>query len=214
MNYKAIRKEANDLCKRYSGILALITLLNTLISGAVSIQIETGDLISSFLLSTLPAANLFVTGPLTYGLINVIIINYGGDKPKVSDLFVGFKYFWKLFVLNLLVTIYTFLWALLFIIPGIIKGISYSRAFYIFYENPDLSAKECIEKSMDMMDGYKWKYFSLMFSYIGWIILCVLTLGILTLWINPKIETADYIFYNLIKGEEVNKISCLENAQK
>lgn len=212
MNYKEIREKASIACMRYSGILALITLIYTLISGALSIQIETDELISSFLLSTLPAIGLFVAGPLTYGLINVIVINYKGDKPKVSDLFMGFKYFWKLFVLNLLITLYTFLWSLLFIIPGIIKGISYSRAFYIFYENPEYSAKECIERSKNMMDGHKGQFFALMLSYFGWLILCVLTLGILTLWVNPKIETANYIFYGLIKGEEVKQITDLENV--
>ena len=212
MNYKTIRKEASDACKLYSGTLALIFLIYALIANVFSIQFETDDQTISFLTASLAGASLFVAGPMTYGLINVIIINYKSiRKPLVSDLFSGFKYFWKLFVLNILISIYTFLWSLLFIIPGIIKGISYSRAFYIFYENPELSAKECIDRSKQMMEGYKWDYFALMFSYIGWIILCILTLGILSLWVSPKNKTASYIFYNLIKNEKVMEITDLEN---
>ena len=140
---------------------------------------------------------------MIYGFINVIVINYSGNKPAVKDLFGGFKYFWKLFVLHLLVSIYTILWSLLFIVPGIIKGLSYSKAFHIFYDDPSLSPRECIKQSMELMDGNKWKYFCLEFGYIGWYILCALTLGVLTLWVTPKVETAAYIFYEeLIKKEK------------
>lgn len=206
MNYKEIRLQASEKCKMYSGILALITLIYLAITGVFSIS---GDFENPKLIlmsSVLSAASLFIAGPMTYGFINVIVINYKGErKPNVSDLFSGFKYFWKLFVLNLLITIYVALWTLLFIIPGIIKGISYSRAFYIFYENPQLSAKECINKSKQMMDGFKWNCFVLELSWIGWIILVILTLGILNLWVKPKIITSDYILYNIVKDNNVKK---------
>ena len=202
MKCKDIRIKASDICKRNTGILVLITLIYVAITGAFSISFETGNEKATMLLSTLSVAGLFITGPMTYGILNVIILNHNGVKPAVKDLFEGFKYFWKLFVLNLLISIYTFLWALLFIILGIIKAVAYSKAYHIFYENPELSPKECIRQSMQLMDGHKWDNFCLMLSYIGWHILCVLTLGVLTLWVLPKVETADYIFYRLITKKE------------
>ena len=202
MKSKDIRLKASDICKRNTKILVLITLIYVAITGAFSISFETGNEKTSMLLSTLSAAGLFITGPMTYGILNVIILNHNGVKPSVKDLFEGFKYFWKLFVLNLLISIYTFLWALLFIVPGIIKAVAYSKAYNIFYENPDLTPKECIRQSMQLMDGHKWDNFCLMLSYIGWYILCTLTLGVLTLWVLPKVQTADYIFYRLITKKE------------
>lgn len=202
MTFKQIRSKASDICKRNTGILVLISLIYTIIMGAVSVSTSSEDLGVSIITLVLSVANLLITGPMTYGFINVVIKNNNGEKPSVKDLFAGFKYFGQLFVLNLLLSIYIVLWGLLLIIPGIIKSIAYSRAFYIFYENPTLSAKECIKQSMGLMKGHKWEYFCLMFSYIGWFILCALTLGILTLWVLPKVETADYIFYNLINGKE------------
>ena len=71
-------------------------------------------------------------------------------------------------------------------------------AFFISIENPELSANECIAKSKEIMHGHKWDYFCLMLSYIGWLILCVLTFGILTLWVSPKMSTSTYIFYKKI----------------
>lgn len=212
MDYKRIRFEADNKCSINSGILALIFLIYSVITGAFSISLNSDNQMVMYAISLLSVAGLFIIGPMTYGLINVIKINYDGErKPLVSDLFSGFKYFWNLFLLNLLITIYTFLWSLLFIIPGIIKGISYSRAFYIFYEHPEFSARECIERSQQMMDGHKWNCFALMFSYIGWLLLCILSLGLLTLWVGPKMKTADYIFYNNVKTGSYTHPT-LENA--
>ena len=58
------------------------------------------------------------------------------------------------------------------------------------------------------MDGHKWDYFSLMFRYIGWILLCALTFGILFVWILPKMNQTSYLFYLKIsgKGEQDNLI--------
>ena len=202
MKSKDIRLKASDICKRNTKILVLITLIYVAITGVFSISFDTENEKTAMLLSTLSVAGLFITGPMTYGILNVIILNHNGVKPSVKDLFVGFKYFWKLFVLNLLISIYTFLWALLFIVPGIIKAVAYSKAYNIFYENPDLSPKECIRQSVQLMDGHKWDNFCLALSYIGWYILCGLTLGVLTLWVLPKVETADYIFYRLITRKD------------
>ena len=200
------RREASLACKLNSGRLALITLVYVAITGAFSISVNTENMALLIVGFGLSMVRIFITGPLQYGYVNTIIINYENGTPTVGDLFSGFKYFWKLFVLCLLIGVYTFLWSLLFIIPGIIKSISYSRAIYIFYENPELSVSECIKRSKALMDGYKCTYFKLMLSYLGWIILCGLTLGILTLWVNPKMLTADYILYKVTKGEEIESL--------
>lgn len=203
---KDYRREASLACKLNSGRLALITLIYVVISNAFSISTETENMVLLIVGLGLSMVGIFISGPLQYGYLNTIIINYENGTPTVGDLFSGFKYFWKLFVLTLLIAVYTFLWSLLFIIPGIIKSISYSRAFFIFYENPELSASECIKRSKELMDGHKWTYFKLMLSYLGWLILCVLTLGILTLWVAPKMRTADYILYKVTKGEEIESL--------
>lgn len=101
----------------------------------------------------------------------------------------------------LLVGVYTLLWTLLFIIPGIVKSYSYAMAIYISKDKPELSAEECIQESRRMMSGYKWKLFVLDLSYIGWLLLCILTCGILSLWVTPKMETAHVLFYEDLKSD-------------
>ena len=106
---------------------------------------------------------------------------------------------------SLLTFVYILLWTLLFIIPGIVKAYSYSMTYYIAKDHPEMSAEECVHESRMMMQGYKAKLFLLDLSYIGWILLGCLTLGILLLWVGPKIETAHVHFYEDFKAHRAEQ---------
>lgn len=123
-------------------------------------------------------------------------------EPGIATLFDYFKY-WKITaVANLLQGLYVFLWSLLFIIPGIIAGYSYAMTNYILSENPELTAREAIEQSKQMMSGNRWRLFCLQFSFIGWDLLCALTLGIGNLWLTPYKQAATAAFYREVSGTE------------
>ena len=115
---------------------------------------------------------------------------------SVGNLFDGFVQFPRIFLLYLAEGLFIFLWSLLFVIPGIIKSYSYSMSNFIMAENPEMSAKEAMEVSMEMMRGNKWRLFCLELSFIGWGILCLFTLGIGYLWLNPYINASLAAFYD------------------
>jgi uncharacterized membrane protein len=121
---------------------------------------------------------LVISGPLMLGwsIIYLRLVRES-QKPRIETLFEGFNNFKSAFVLNLLIGVFVFLWSLLFIIPGIIAGISYSQAFFILVDEPEIGAYEAIKKSKQMMMGKKGKYFMLSLSFLGWALLCVVTLG-------------------------------------
>jgi uncharacterized membrane protein len=124
-----------------------------------------------------------------------------GDKENaISNLFTCFNNYGKYLETSLLVFLYTFLWSLLFIIPGIIKSYAYSMTFYIVHDNPDINTNDAIELSMKMMKGNKGKLFLLDLSFIGWFLLCLLTLGIGMLWLYPYCMTARATFYEDLKA--------------
>lgn len=112
------------------------------------------------------------------------------------------KYFLRVVLIYIIVSIFTFLWTLLFIIPGIIKGYSYSQAYFIYKdrmehsEGEKPSALDCITESRRLMDGHKWEYFILQLSFIGWELLSLLTLGIGFLWLNPYKNATYAAFYD------------------
>lgn len=91
-----------------------------------------------------------------------------------------------------------FLWSLLFVIPGIIASYRYAMTPYILAENMDLSVMEAISESKRLMKGNKLRLFFMELSFLGWQILCVLTLGIASLWVGPYMEAAKAAFYREI----------------
>lgn len=86
--------------------------------------------------------------------------------------------------------------------PGIIKALSYSMSWYILCDDPKVGANAARKRSMELMRGHKWKLFCLSLSFIGWWLLCILTLGILSLWVVPYQQTALAHFYRSLTDAE------------
>ena len=108
--------------------------------------------------------------------------------------------------------LFTFLWSLLFIIPGIIKFYEYRMIPYILAENPTLSYKEAFELSKKMMYGQKWKTFVLDLSFIGWYILSLLTFGLLIIfWIAPYMRATNVELYVCLKNNLISNGDVLNN---
>ncbi len=146
---------------------------------------------------------IFAFCPLAAGLANAFKnLHFGGSKDLCSDgLRICLNNYAHIVWGNVLKNIYTYLWSLLFIIPGIIKSFSYAMTNYILVDNPELSANEAIERSMAMMRGHKFDLFYLYLSFIGWYILGLFTLGIGYLWLQPYVLTAQASFYRDVKNE-------------
>ena len=107
--------------------------------------------------------------------------------PDVEDIIIGFKdnQFGRSLITYLRYKIFTLLWTLLLIIPGIIKSISYSQMFYLIAEDKKLEPGEAQKKSMEMMEGHKADYFVLILSFIPWFLLCVITFGLAAIYVVP-----------------------------
>ncbi len=130
------------------------------------------------------------------------LVNNG--RPGVGTLFSRFGIFLKALGLRLFMSLFIFLWMLLFIIPGIIAAYSYAMAPYIMAQNPDIGIQEAVNMSKEMMQGHKGRLFILELSFIGWGLLCILlTLGIGALWLNPYISAAKAAFYLERSGQGI-----------
>ncbi len=146
--------------------------------------------------------------PLQYGAAVAFLgFKRTGVDVKIGDMFVGFNDYGRVFVTILLQTLYIVLWSLLLIVPGIIKAISYSQTIYILKDNPELKFNGAIERSMAMMEGHKMEAFLLGISFIGWLLLGVLTLGIGMLWVTPYMSTAYAHFYDYVKEDYERRIA-------
>lgn len=151
-----------------------------------------------------------VMGIALFILGSIISVGYKKYNLNLTDrieagfenLFAYFPHWKNTLKTKVLKTIYEILWTMLFIIPGIMASYSYAMTDYILAENPELTAKEAIERSKDMMEGNRWRLFCLEISFIGWAILSLLTLGIGSLWLTPYMEASVAAFYREISGTE------------
>lgn len=183
----------NIFAKEWLMVLLVGFIYSVIISFAGSIGLGIGTVI--------------VTGPLSFGFMRVLVKRARKQgEVDIGDLFVGFTdCFGESLLLSLLTGIFTFLWSLLFIIPGIVKSYSYAMAHYILQDDPTKSWKICLDESQDMMKGYKWKLFCLDFSFIGWYIVGALCLGIGMWFVEPYHNMARTNFYLDLKGEDPNQ---------
>lgn len=196
MNRAELKAMAKQQIKGKIGILFVITLIIGVLSalaGVVLNLIPGGGLVAS----------IIVTPAFSLSLIRVYLDVIAGGTPKAGDAFTGFDDFWAAFKVTFLVGLYTFLWSLLFFIPGIIKALSYSMSMYILAENKGKSARECIAKSKELTDGHKMELFVLALSFIGWGLLCTITLGIALIWVAPYMLATMANVYKSLKPVEV-----------
>lgn len=150
-------------------------------------------------------ATIFVSGPLAIAYIMMMLkFVRTGEKPAVEGMFAAFNstYYWKSVGLNLLVGIYTILWMLLLIVPGIIKAISYSMSTFILADNPELTCEQAVCRSMEMMNGHKMDYFLIALGLFGLTILSGLLLFIPMLWLIPYYQVVFTNFYLQLKEEQ------------
>jgi len=147
--------------------------------------------------------SLLISGPFNVGVCIFVLSISRNKEPKLEQIFEGFKRFGKALATYLLVVLFTFLWALLLIVPGIIAAISYSQTFFILADDENISSIDAIKKSKKIMYGYKWKYFCLQLRFIGWALLSILTLGIGFIWLLPYMQVSSAKFYDDVK-EELN----------
>jgi uncharacterized membrane protein len=140
---------------------------------------------------------LIAIGPMYYGLSYMHLKRLRSGQPvELSEAFSGLTNdVGRNIVTGLLVSLFTALWSLLFIIPGIVKYYSYSMTYYVSLDHPEYSSMECIQESERLMQGNKMELFCLDLSFIGWHLLGLLCFGVGTLWSETYREQAFAQFY-------------------
>ncbi len=126
------------------------------------------------------------------------------EKTSLKEVFrpFGRGRFWSSLGTCALMQLYTFLWSLLFVVPGIIKSYSYSMTMLIKAENPEISPSRAIELSSIITDGHKGDLFYLSLSFLGWFLLSAVTYNILGIvYVYPYFYAARAFAYEEIKAD-------------
>lgn len=144
----------------------------------------------------------FVMAPLTVGSTYYLLKLVNGKKVDVTkDLFSKYSIIGLIILTSLYVGLMTTLWSLLLIVPGIIYAYKVAMIQYVLAEDGSekKSVKEIVATSTNLMDGYKMDFFTFELSFIGWILLGMVTFGIAYIWVFPYMEVANVMYYEELK---------------
>lgn len=220
MSISSIKRGARASLNGYWGTGVALTLLVFLINMILPMIVEV-PLSGGFALWISTTADPPLLANVASTVISIILIPLAiavtwfylelvrNGSPKLEQVFTIYKDIKKALKLigaSILQGIFVFLWALLFIIPGIIKGLAYSQTFYLLKDDPDLTVIEAITESRKRMVGLKGKLFLFHLSFIGWALLCLLTIGIGFLWLTPYYSASIANFYKELIADKNSKI--------
>ncbi len=147
---------------------------------------------------------ILLANPIFYGYRVYALDLCREEDGRVGALFDGFRDYKRVVLTLILKDVYILLWSVLLILPGLVKSYSYAMTVFIMKDHPEMAYNEAIEESMAMMDGYKKKLFLLDLSFIGWILLCVLTYGVGLIFLNPYMSAAHATFYESLKEQKLH----------
>lgn len=114
-------------------------------------------------------------------------------ESAIGNLFDGFAQFLRVILLYLLEGLFVFLWALLFIIPGIVASYRYRLAIYLLLDHPEMGVMDCIRESKRLMYGRKGELFILDLSFLGWYLLTIIPFA--SVYVTPYIQTTRAGYY-------------------
>ena len=189
MTRSELKSAAKEQIRGKIGILFVMTIVIFAIGLACAFIPVVGGIVS-----------FIITPAFSLSLCMVYLRLTKNEDISVGNVFDGFSQTGRALWLNILISIFTTLWSLLFFIPGIIKSLAYSMAYYILADNPELTARQALSRSKELMNGHKMDLFILILSFIGWGLLVSFTFGIAAIYVVPYMSATVANFYNSIKG--------------
>ncbi len=187
MNRAELKSQAKGiLSANYWPIIGATVLVMAILAAVASVP-GIGSIASYFII------------PVNLGLTLYIVGLIDGGKPSITDIFTNAfdgRYYLRRVGGYAWMMLFTFLWSLLFVIPGIVKAYSYALTPYILAKYPEVQAKEALKVSMKIMDGKKAELFVLHLSFIGWAMLAGITFGLLGIFfVIPYMAITDTLWY-------------------
>ena len=174
----------------YSGNLFNVGMITGLLAG-----------IATVVILIVLVAKVFVGNLLKMGGYRFFILNQTA-QPGIGTLLDGFRsgHYVNIVLTMFLRDLFTTLWSLLLVVPGIVKHYEYLMVPYIIAENPAMDYKEAFQISKQMMDGEKMEAFIMDLSFVGWYLLSAVTCGLLAIfYVNPYVQASFAEMYTFNK---------------
>ena len=199
-----------------SALLSLVYLVIGILPGQL--------LLSKFNFSSLSTSliDILLIAPVTIGVSICYLKLIRESDFNVVDILNGFKYFLTVVVVYGIIDSMNILSALVsniitvnvvteqflivvFAVLSLFLYLMFSMVYYIIIDDPQIGVLGALTGSKNLIQGQKGRLFLLQLSFLGWILLTILTLGIGILWVLPYLEVTTANFYLDLKNREANK---------
>ena len=147
----------------------------------------------------------FILLPLTTGYITFLLNFVRGKNADIKDIFSQMKNILPIWVVNFVVAILVSIGCVFLIVPGIILGVMFTMTTYLLAEG-ETNIGDVLSKSASMIKGYKWDYFGFCLSFLGWIVLGVVTLGLGFIYVLPYMNVSLTLYYEELKELQKPKV--------
>ena len=218
-NHVLFKQNAKNTLKGNWKVPLLVTLVYMIVTAILvapevvaEYTYNNGTVTVSYFLSTL--ISTCANGILTFATAYFFLAFAENPAVKFSTFLDGLNHFVKAILAILWQSLWVFLWTLCFIIPGFIKAISYSQIMYLLAEYPNMKINQAMKLSMKITKGYKWDLFVMYLSFLGWMILNALTLGLLSFYIVPYYELTLVNAYKFLKEKALETGAITEEDLK
>lgn len=206
MNRKELKSKAKEQLKKDNNYwkITFIVFICFVIAGF-------GNWLSNeFNGGTREIINLLYTILLAYPVsISIIYVVYNIAKNKecsIKNLGYFTKIYGKAVGIKILLSIFTIIGFILFIIPGIIVSLRLSQAEFILVDDNSKGVIQCLKESNEMMKGHCWEFFVLALSFILWYIVCIVTVFIGFIFLMPYYSTTFANYYLELKGSKEKEL--------
>ena len=142
----------------------------------------------------------FASSALSIAYAHYVLSFVRGKKEELNDVIEFMKKHWiKAFVVGFLADLFILLGYIALIIPGIIATIGLMFYQEVCADDPEMGAMDVVRKSWEITKGHKMDLFVMGLSFVGWILLAGLTLGILYIWLMPYMTVAFALAYEKLR---------------
>jgi len=186
-SFSEMKDEALRKLDKKWGVSVAVVLIVGVLSGAAGL---------------IPFGSVVIGGPLTLGMAGYFLKIARNEEADLNQVFDGFKQFGNALGAYILMILVIAVGFILLIVPGIMAAMALSQTFNIMRDDPSIGAVDALKKSNQLMDGHKMDFFLFNLSFIGWALLCILTLGLGFLILGPYVSTSNAIFYNHLTGHQ------------
>ncbi|MGN0400059.1 MAG: DUF975 family protein [Blautia sp.] len=220
-NRMELKMRGKECFRKNYGQTVLVSLIFILISSNLTAQVNNsrrlensaGGYLEGFPATVWIAGIIFGIAVMALGILVFNVLKVGAQRffienrdynASVSKVLFGFQsgHYGNVVLVMFMQDLFLFLWTLLFVIPGIIKGYSYRMVPYIVAEQPDIDYREAIRISREMMNGEKLNAFVLDLSFFPWLLLTGITCGLAGIfYVNPYIFSTDAELYVVLRDK-------------